>query len=155
MPRALTVALAVVLLLLLGGLAERLIVTEEERVELAYAAIVSAIREERAADLATLIAPTLPYAGPAPVGSGDRQEALARFDELFEAARDIAIIRHRPTEITVQPGFATFRAPQFVRFRYGDMFVAYKMDAVLTFDRAGEHWLLSQVEITSLTPGIL
>lgn len=155
MPRVRTLLLAGLLLLVVGIGVERLIVSDEERVEEAYAALVAAVEAERTADLATLLGATFQFAGPPPVERGDRDEALGRFAELFEIAHSIAILRRGGSEITVAPGFATMRVRQIVRFKYGDMFVAYKMDAVLTFDRAGEDWLLAQIEITDLTPGIL
>lgn len=153
--RARTVLLIVLLLGIVGVAVERLIVSDEERVEQAYAELVTAVEDEQAGELAQRLGATLKYDGPAPVGSGDRDEAMKRFSELFATAHSIAIVRRGKTEITVQPGFATLRAPQIVRFKYGDIFVAYKMDAVLTFDRAGEGWLLSDVQVTSLAPGIL
>lgn len=155
MPRARTLLLAVLLLIVLGVGLERLIVTDEERVEQAYAALVAAVEEERAGDLAKLLSAALRYDGPTPVGKGDFDESQERFAEFFDAAHSIRIIRRGTTEITVAPGFATMRMPQIVRFKYGDMFVAYKLDSTLTFDRAGDDWLLSQVDITSLAPGIL
>lgn len=156
MPRARTLFLAACLLLVAGVLVERLLVSDEERVEQAYDALVAAVENERAAELAALIAPRFQFDGPAPVHRGNADDALGRFDEFFEAAGGIKIIRRGKSEITVAPGFATMRVPQVVRFKYGgDMFVAYKLDTVLTFDRVGPDWLLSQVEITSLAPGIL
>jgi hypothetical protein len=155
MPRARTLFLAASLLLVVGVLAERLIVSDEERVEQAYAALVDAVENEQATQIASRITGGLKFAGPSPVNRGDADEALGRFEELFEAANGIKIIRRGKSEITVAPGFATMRVPQVVRFKYGDMFVAYKMDAVLTFDRVGPDWLLNQIEITSLTPGIM
>ena len=156
MPRARTLVLAALLLLVVGVLAERLIVSDEERVEQAYEALVAAVEGEQAGELEGLITGGFQFDGPSPVNRGDADDALTRFEELFEAASGIKIIRRGKSEITVQPGFATMRVPQVVRFRYGgDILVAYKLDTVLTFDRVGPDWLLNQVEITSLAPGIL
>ncbi len=155
MPRARTLFLAALLLLVVGVLAERLIVSDEERVEQAYEALVAAVENERGTEIGSLITGGFGFDGPAPVNRGDADDALSRFEELFEAANGIKLIRRGSSEITVAPGFATMRVPQVVRFKYADMFVAYKMDTVLTFDRVGPDWLLNQVEITSLAPGIL
>ena len=152
--KARTALLLSILVLVTAVAIERLIVTDEERVEAAYAAIVAAVEAEQPGALAAGFAATLRFVGPAPVGSGDRDAARQRFAELFDQAHSIAIVRRGTAEITVAPGFATLRSPQLVRFKYGDIFVAYTLDAVLTFDRAGDGWLLSEVEITSLAPGL-
>jgi hypothetical protein len=139
----------------LGVVIERLIVTDEERVEAAYAALRAAVQEESEPALAALLTPDFSFTGPPPIGAGTRDTVLPRFVELWGLADGIGLLPRGTREITVVGALATLRTPQIVRFTIGDQFIAYRLDVVLTFDRAGEGWALAQIEVTDLRPGLL
>ncbi len=75
MPRARTLFLAALLLLIVGVLAERLIVSDEERVEAAYEALVATVENERGTELANRITGGFQFDGPSPVNRGDADDA--------------------------------------------------------------------------------
>lgn len=145
-----------VLLLVVGWrLVDKLVVTDEERVVEAYDALRAAVVEERASAIGPLLTSDFSWESPPPINKGERADVEGRFQEFFDLAHDIAILPRGPKEITVAGGIATMRVAQIVRFKAGDMFVAWRMDAVLTFDRVGDRFVLAQVRVTDLRAGIL
>jgi len=145
-----------VLLLFAGWrLVDALIVTDEERVLEAYEALRTAVVDERASAIGPLLTPDFSWESPPPIGKGERGDVEGRFREFFDLATDIGILPRGQKEVTVAGGIATLRVAQIVRFRAGDMFAAWRMDAVLTFDRVGDRFVLAQIRVTQLKPGIL
>lgn len=142
---------------LLGGglLIERVLVSDEERVERAYDRLRSAVQDESSTGLQAMLTDDFSFSGPQPVGTGDRAGVVARFEEFWGLADRVGLLPRGSKEIAVAGGIATLRIPQIVRFHYGDQFIAYRVDAVLTFDRIGDEFVLAQIEVTDLRPGIL
>lgn len=152
--RVLLAALSVLSLFAVGVLVERAIVSDEERVEMAYDVLRAAVEEESAAQLEPLLTPDFSFSGPAPIQRGTRDTVLPRFEQFWGLAHDVGLLPRGPREITVVGGIATLQVPQLVRFKVGDRFIAYRVDAVLTFDRIGDEFLLAQIEVTQLRPGL-
>ena len=150
--------LALLLALLVGvvaGVIERAIVSDEERLEAAFLAVLSAAEDESSARLNALLLDTFRYLGPAPVERGDKTRALERFSELWEASEALSVTRRGKSEITIVGALGTLRAPLLVRFTVGGSLILYRADTVMSFDRVGEEFRLGEVEITDLRPGIL
>jgi len=153
--RLLLIVLSALTLLVVVVLVERALISDEERVEMSYDLLRAAVEEESVQGLELLLTPDFSFSGPSPIQHGSRATAFARFAQFWAVAGDVGVLPRGTSEVTVVGGIATLRVPQLVRFKMGDHFVAYRVDAVLTFDRIGDAFQLAQIEVTQLRPGLL
>ena len=156
MNRTVLLAIAAVVLVALGALGvERWHVTDEERVEMAYDALRAAVEAEDGDALDMLLTADFSWSGPRPIHSGERDGIVPAFERFWSQADGIGVLPRGSKEITVAGGIATMNTPQVVRWKMGEQFIAYKVTAKLTFDRVGEGFVLAQIEVTELKPGLL
>ena len=105
--------------------------------------------------MAAVLTSDFSFSGPRPIAEGTRETVMPRFEEFWGMADGIGLLPRGTKEITVVGSLATLRTPQLVRFKVGGQFIAYRVDAVMTYDRVGDRYVLAQIEVTDLRPGIM
>lgn len=148
------VMLVAVLLAVAVVAIEGLLISEEERLEEHLDRLTTAfsVGDQRSID--ALLAPSFSYAGPRPVGAGERAESLERLDEFWLQTSEPRL-RWRASQVQVEGRVGRIEAQGTVRFRYGGSLIVYRADAVLVWERAGEGWLLRRLDLPLLRPGII
>ncbi len=142
-----------VLLAAAALLVEQLVVSDEERLEQHLDLLAESFSSGNQAAIDALLADSFSYAGPRPVGEGDRSQALQGLDN-FWLDTDEPSLGWRSTQITIEGMVGRVEASGTVRFRYGGSLIVYRADAVMDWSRAGDGWQLRRLDLPLLRPGI-
>jgi len=133
---------------------ERLMVSEEERLEQHLYSLSEAFSAGDQSSIDALLAESFSYSGPRPVGDGERSGVLQRLDDFWLDTRE-ARLSWRVSELRVEGAVGRVEVSGTVRFRYGGSLIVYRVDAVLVWARAGDGWLLRRADLPLLRPGII
>ena len=140
-------------LLLLFGL-DRVVVTQEELLELMLANLATAVSSEDEASLRGVLALDFSFSGPPPVRQGDHEETLRRFEQFWSEA-DSIVLSWREPSMTISGRVATLKVPGLIRFRSSDVLAVYRVDCEVTAVRLEDAWRLRRIDVLELRRGIL
>jgi len=151
-----TALLVVGVLVLLAGIAylvERSIITEEERLEAAWAALTESFESENGATMAALLHDSMTYKAQRNwVGDGDRDRALTKLAEYWGQSSDSRILTR---ELEALPGkpLGITKASGNLRFKYGESLAIWKFRAEVAWIDA-DGWRVRSIHITELSAGL-
>jgi hypothetical protein len=146
------IALAVLAVAALLWLGERLIVSDEERLDALWIAMTDAVRAEDRAALDPLLHGAFAFRGPPPVGDGQRDEAWEKLSSFWEQANIAGFTSRR--DLVVQGAVGTIAARGNVRFEWGGGTAIYKYTLRVDAVRAGDGFIAQGIEIDTLAPGL-
>ena len=153
MRRVRTWVLAGLLALAFAVLVERCQVSEEERVEAAWRDLAEAAEQEDAGRLRGRLVEGFAYRGPRPVGEGELDEAMEGLRGWWGQAEAIRVIE-RKLEMDLEGRVARLEAATLVRFSWGGGTAVYRVRMILAMQQVEGRWLLRDLEILEMSPGI-
>jgi hypothetical protein len=147
--------LLALLVVFLGGvvLVDRLVVTDEERLEDLLTDLALVVSEEEDTGLKLLLAEDFSFAGPPPVREGDYNETLDRFDDFWEQA-DSIVLSWREPSMRLSGHLATLKVSGLIRFRSSDVLVVYRVDCEVVAVWLEDAWRLRRIDVLELRRGI-
>ncbi len=132
---------------------DHLVVTDEEALEALITHLAEALEHEDPTGLLVLLAPDHHFSGPDPIGRGDLEVLAERLGVFFTEASEIHVGIGR-IETTIAGAVAAVSFSASTRFRWGGSQVPVRADIVIDCQRIGKAWIVVELRVTQLRPGV-
>ncbi len=158
-PSVLTIALVLILLAVVGVVVERMMVSEEERIEDVVAALVLAIETEDRAGVDALLLDPFDYSGPIPIRSGEREAMFEGLTHLWAIADGLDYIEST-AEVRIAERSAAHTSEGLIRFKWNESLVVHRGKIEVTLLRGApgvddpDAWRVRRLDVLELRRGV-
>ncbi|GEM_PF-2369462 len=158
-PSITLIALVVVLLVVVGVVIERMLVSEEERIDAVVDALIVAIETEDRAGVDALLLDPFDYSGPVPIRTGEREALFVGLRGLWDVADDIDYV-DGSEEIRIAKNSASHTSEGLVRFKWSESLVVHRAKIEVTLIRGApgveddDAWRVRRIDVLELRRGL-